>query len=91
MGLDHPEDWVRHGQYITQPITCTNGLNVIELNVGGGVLLGCMCVCTIATTFPVVAVRACLCTCTCACVCVYSVWEDVCAYAWCVCLYVVNN
>ena len=34
-----------HGQYSTQPTTCTNELNVNELNVGGGVLLGCMCVC----------------------------------------------
>ena len=45
---------MRHGQYSTQPTTCANELNVNELNVnelnvGGGVLLGCMCVCTIAT------------------------------------------
>ena len=45
VGYDHPEDWVGHGQYSTQPTTCTNELNVNELNVGGGVLLGCMCVC----------------------------------------------
>ena len=40
VGYDHPEDWVGHGQYSTQPTTSTN-----ELNFGGGVLLGCMCVC----------------------------------------------
>ena len=34
-----------HGQYSTQPTACTNELNVNELNVGGGVLLGCMCLC----------------------------------------------
>ena len=45
VGYDHPEDWVGHGQYNTQPKTCTNELNVNELNVGGDLLLGCMCVC----------------------------------------------
>ena len=49
VGYDHPVNWVRHSQYSTQPITCTNEMNVNELNVGDGVLLGCMCVCTIAT------------------------------------------
>ena len=28
VGYDHPEDWVGHGQYSTQPTTCTNELNV---------------------------------------------------------------
>ena len=45
VGYDHPEEWMGHGQYSTQPTMCTNELNVNELNVGGGVLLGCMCVC----------------------------------------------
>ena len=58
VGYDRPEDWVGHGQYRTQPTTCTNELNVNELSVGGGVLLGCMCVCTTASSvmFAVVAV-----------------------------------
>ena len=50
MGSDHSEEWVRHGQYRTQPTTCTNELNAHELNAGGGVLLGCMCVCTTASS-----------------------------------------
>ena len=33
VGSDHPEDWVGHGQYRTQPTTCTNELNANELNV----------------------------------------------------------
>ena len=41
---------MRHGQYRTQPTTCTNELNANELSVGGGVLLGCMCVCTTASS-----------------------------------------
>ena len=58
VGSDHPEDWVGHGQYRTQPTTCTNEMNANELSVGGGVLLGCMCVCTTASSvmFAVVAV-----------------------------------
>ena len=54
VGSDHPEDWVGHGQYRTQPTTCTNELSVVV----GGVLLGCMCVCTTASSvmFAVVAV-----------------------------------
>ena len=66
-----------HGQYSTQPTTCTNELNVNELNVGGGVLLGCMCVCvynSYSTLFTVVAVCvcACVCVCVCVCACIYS-------------------
>ena len=58
MGCDHSEDWVGHGQYRTQTTTCTNELNVSELSAGGGVLLGCMCVCTTASSvmFAVLAV-----------------------------------
>ena len=58
VGYNHPEEWVGHGQYSKQPTTCTNELNVSELNVGGGVLLGCMCVCTTTSSvmFAVVAV-----------------------------------
>ena len=58
VGCDRSEDWVGHGQYRTQTTTCTNELNVSELSAGGGVLLGCMCVCKTASSvmFAVLAV-----------------------------------
>ena len=59
MGYNHSEEWVGHGQYRTQPTTCTNELNAHELSVVvSGVLLGCMCVCTTASSvmFAVLAV-----------------------------------
>ena len=61
VGYDHPEDWVGHGQYSTQPTTCTNEVNGNELNVGGGVLLGCMCVYnSYSTLFTVVELQFCV-------------------------------
>ena len=50
-----------HGQYSTQPTTCTNEVNGNELNVGGGVLLGCMCVYnSYSTLFTVVVWQFCV-------------------------------
>ena len=51
---------MRLGQYRTQPTTCTNELNVSELSVGGGVLLGCMCVCTTASSVMFAVVAMCV-------------------------------
>ena len=54
-----------HGQYSTQPTMCTN-----ELNVGGGVPLGCMCVCTIAAVHCYYRSSVCACVHEYVCVCI---------------------
>ena len=66
VGYDDPEDWVEHVQYSTQPTMCTNEVNGNELNVGGGVLLGYMCVYnSYSTLFTVVELQILCDTCVC--------------------------
>ena len=56
VGYDHPEDWVGHGQYRTQPTTYTNELNVVYC------WAACVCVEQLynSVMFAVVALRVCV-------------------------------